>query len=292
MLNTLWHRLRGRCQRELSAALWRRPVRMRNAAPLISFTFDDFPCSALEVGGRILRAHGATGTYYVSLGLLNRDEPVGRICSARDVAEVVAQGHELGCHTFGHCDAWTTSPHAFEQSLLENRDALRRLLPSASFSTMSYPINSPSPDTKRRTGRHFSGCRGGGQRMNIGTIDLNHLHAFFIEQARDRPTAIWDLIERNRALCSWLIFATHDVTTHPSPFGCTPSFFADVVRQAVASGARVLPMDQALAAVNGLASDRPAGASQRAVRHLVHPCPPTTTGFPGGRIESGAAGGK
>jgi Polysaccharide deacetylase len=271
MLNTLWHRLRGRCQRELSAALWPRPVRMRNAASLISFTFDDFPCSALEVGGRILRAHGATGTYYVSLGLLNRDEPVGRICSARDVAEVVAQGHELGCHTFGHCDAWTTSPQAFEQSLLDNRDALRRLLPSASFSTMSYPINSPRPDIKRRTGRHFSACRGGGQRTNIATIDLNHLHAFFIEQARDRPTAIWDLIEHNRASCGWLIFVTHDVTTHPSPFGCTPSFFADVVRRAEASGARVLPIGQALAEVTGFASGRPGDAPSERSDILCNP---------------------
>jgi hypothetical protein len=63
----------------MSQALCRRPVKMQNTAPLFSFTFDDFPRSALEVGGKILRAHGVAGTYYVSLELLNRDEPTGDI---------------------------------------------------------------------------------------------------------------------------------------------------------------------------------------------------------------------
>jgi peptidoglycan/xylan/chitin deacetylase (PgdA/CDA1 family) len=224
---------------------------MRNATPLISFTFDDFPRSALDVGGRILRDHGVAGTYYVSLGLLDRDEPVGRICSSASLAEVLAQGHELGCHTFGHCDAWETRPAAFEASILENRDALGRLLPAARFETMSYPIGSPRPDTKRRTGRHFAGCRGGGQRFNVGTMDLNQLRAFFLEQSRDRPSAIWDIIERNRTEGGWLIFATHDVTAQPSRFGCTPEFFAEVVQRSVRSGARILPVAGALAEAHG-----------------------------------------
>jgi len=247
----LWERLRGRYQRSLAAAVWRRPVRMRNSASLISFTFDDFPRSALDVGGVILRAHGATGTYYASLGLMDRDEPVGRICSSSDLAEVVAQGHELGCHTFGHCDAWATAPRAFEESILENRRALKRILPGARFETMSYPINSPRPDTKRRTGRHFSACRGGGQRINVGMIDLNHLRAFFLEQSRDRPAVIVDMIDRNRGEGGWLIFVTHDVRPQPGRFGCTPGFFEDVVRRAVESGARVLPVARALAEACG-----------------------------------------
>jgi hypothetical protein len=252
----LWERMRGRYQRSLSAAVRRRSVVMRNATPVISFTFDDFPGSALEVGGRILREHGAFGTYYVSLGLLDREEPVGRICSAGHLGAAIAQGHELGCHTFGHCDAWETRPAAFETSILENRRALQRIAPSASFQTMSYPIGSPRPGTKRRTGRHFAGCRGGGQRLNAGTMDLNQLRAFFLEQSRDRPGVIWDMIERNRVQRGWLIFVTHDVTLRPSRFGCTPEFFEDVVRRSVASGAAVLPVGPALAAASGRGDGR------------------------------------
>lgn len=223
---------------------------MRNATPLVSFTFDDFPRSALDVGGAILRSHGAAGTYYAALGLLDRDEPVGRICSAADLGQVLAQGHELGCHTFGHCDAWATTSREFEAAIVDNRRALGRLVPGASFETMSYPINSPRPDTKRRTGRYFAGCRGGGQRTNAGIVDLNYLFAFFLEQSRDRPAAIRDAIEQNRAAHGWLILVTHDVAARPSRFGCTPELFEQVIRWSVESGATILPVARALAEVS------------------------------------------
>jgi hypothetical protein len=54
------------------------------------------------------------------------------------------------------------------------------------------------------------------------------------------------LIERNREAGGWLIFATHDIDRHHTPFGCTPDFFEYVVQSAVKSGARVLPMIEAL----------------------------------------------
>lgn len=256
MFGSLLKRLQGKYRRTLSAALCRRPVKMQNTGPLISFTFDDFPQSALEVGGKILRAHGVAGTYYVSLGLLNRDEPTGRICSSTDLKEVLAQGHELGCHTFGHCDAWETESCSFEESILSNRRALKEILPEASFVTMSYPINTPRPGTKRRAGRYFAGCRGGGQTFNSGPIDLNYLQAFFLEQSRDVPSLIWQMISRNRDEGGWLIFATHDVSGQPTRFGCTPELFEDVVSRAVESGAKVLPVAQALSLVCGQAGFR------------------------------------
>ena len=253
--SALWERLRGRCQRSLSSATWRRPVRLRSETALISFSFDDFPASALEVGGAILRTHGTAGTFYASLGLMNQHEPVGRICSGEDLANVLEQGHELGCHTFGHCDAWATAPRVFEASILENRRALERVVPDARFETLAYPINSPRPGTKRCAGRHFSACRGGGQTINAGTMDLNNLRGFFLEQSRDRPDAIRRMIDRNQQERGWLIFATHDVRSQPSRFGCTPEFFEDVVRWATSSGAKVLPVGRALAEAAGTSRD-------------------------------------
>jgi peptidoglycan/xylan/chitin deacetylase (PgdA/CDA1 family) len=249
--HALLERVRGKYQRTLSTVRWRRLVPMRNRAPIVSFTFDDFPVSALDVGGAILEAHGAVGTYYAALGLLGRDEPVGRICAAPDLARALTRGHEIGCHTFGHCDAWATRPGRFEAAILENQHALRALVPGAQFQTMSYPINSPRPDTKRRTGRYFTGCRGGGQRTNAGVVDLNYLFAFFLEQSRDRPEAIREIIARNRDERGWLIFATHDVAAQPSRFGCTPELFEQVVRWSRESGARILPVVQAVSELSG-----------------------------------------
>lgn len=248
----LFERIQGKYRRTVAAALCKRPITMQNTMPLISFTFDDFPLSALDVGGSILKDHGLAGTYYVSLGLLDRAESVGRICSARDVGRVIAHGHELGSHTFGHCDPWETEPELFEASLFENQQALDGILPGATFETMSYPISTtPRPVTKKQTGRRFACCRAGGQRINVGTLDLNYVYAFFLERSRDQTDVIWRLIDLNRAQSGWLIFATHDVADHPTRFGTTPRLFEEVVSRAVTSETKILPVAQALSIVRG-----------------------------------------
>src|SRR5437773_2236461 len=48
----------------------------------------------------------------------------------------------------------------------------------------------------------------------------------------------------------WLIFATHDICENPSPFGCTAEFFENIVKCAIDSGARTLPVFQALEALH------------------------------------------
>jgi peptidoglycan/xylan/chitin deacetylase (PgdA/CDA1 family) len=243
-------RAQGKYRRTVAATLCQRPVKMRNTVPLISFSFDDFPLSALEVGGAILRDHGLRGTYYVSLGLLDRDESVGRICSAGHLQEVLNQGHELGCHTFGHCDAWETAPELFEVSIRDNQRALAGIIPGARFETMSYPISTtPRPGTKKQTGLRFLCCRAGGQTNNVGTVDLNYVRSFFLEQSTEDPSAIWNLIDRNRVEKGWLVFSTHDVSEQPTKYGCTPEFFDEVVKRAVDSKALVLPVIQALEVV-------------------------------------------
>ena len=63
--------------------------------PIVSFTFDDFPRTAARAGGAILGEHAMHGTYYVSLGLMNRHLPAGRGFSAEDLRDIVDEGHEL-----------------------------------------------------------------------------------------------------------------------------------------------------------------------------------------------------
>lgn len=240
-----WNRIRYRLRRDLCKWLGRRRVRIKNSTPLVSFTFDDFPGSALQAGGGILRQHGLSGTYYASLGLMGSETPTGRIFEAGDLEGLIARGHELGCHTYSHCHAWETPPDVFEQSLIENQRALDRLLPGAVFRTMSYPISCARPQTKRRSQEHFACCRGAGQTFNAGNTDLNYLNAFFLEQSRDDFGAIQRVIDGNALAGGWLIFATHDICRNPTPFGCSPVFFDQVVRYAVRSGATILPVFQA-----------------------------------------------
>jgi peptidoglycan/xylan/chitin deacetylase (PgdA/CDA1 family) len=233
-------------QRRAASFFFRRPLRVDPVQPVISFTFDDFPRSALVVGGAILKGFGLTGTYYASLGLMDQMAPTGRIFSPRDLQLLIEQGHELGCHTYAHCHSWDTQPSTYAESILRNRDALSEIVPGATFKSFSYPICPPRPRTKSRVASLFGCSRGGGQTFNAGTADLNQLSAFFLEKSRDRIEVVRDLIGRNRDARGWLILATHDVSDNPTPFGCTPAFCEGVVRHAMSSGARILPVAEAV----------------------------------------------
>src|SRR5580692_2797537 len=236
----LWLRSQQYYRRRAASLLFRRPLLVRPERPLISFSFDDFPQSALLIGGAILNRFGLVGTYYASLGLLGRETPTGRMFDAGDLTMLLERGHELGCHTFSHCDSWDTGTVAFEKSIIENRAALNRLIPGTEFKSFSYPISLPRPQTKRNIADHFLCCRAGGQALNEGKADLNQLAAFFLEKSRDDIQAIKALIDHNREVRGWLIFATHDISDDPTPYGCTPGFFEEVVQYAVSSGARIL----------------------------------------------------
>jgi peptidoglycan/xylan/chitin deacetylase (PgdA/CDA1 family) len=220
-------------------------VPCRAGTPIVSFTFDDFPSSSLSKGGAILKQYGCAGTYYTSLGLAGRTEPTGKLFELDDLRTVVETGHELGCHTYDHCDSWATYPADFEASVIRNRQALSDILPTAKFGSLSYPISYPRPGTKRRIARHFTCARGGGQTFNIGTMDANYLKAFFLEQSRDDFESVRRTIAENCQSKGWLIFATHDVSESPTRFGCKPDFFEKVVLCATLSGAMVLPVSPA-----------------------------------------------
>ena len=264
MGHDLWARVQGRYIRTANRYLFRRPFPISSQVPFISFTFDDFPRSALLTGGAILERFGLRGTYYTSLGLMGKQAPTGTMFLPQDLEAALARGHELGCHTFGHYDASETTTRVFEESIVENGRELGRLATGASFKTFSYPISLPRIRTKQRVARHFICCRGGGQTFNVGSADLNCLSAFFLEQSRDNPAAIKRLIDENQRARGWLIFATHDVDNTPTSWGCKPGLFEEIVRYAVNSGARILPVVRVWEELGGkLRHEEPAMSGSR-----------------------------
>ena len=244
-------RIEGRYQRFIGEHCARREVPMRNREPIVSFTFDDFPRSALFCAGEILHRHGLKGTYYSSLGLMGTTAPTGEIFVREDLETLFAQGHELGCHTFSHPNTWETEPAEFERTVIENASALEQLQPSLRFKSFSYPISGPRLRTKRNVGRMFESCRGGGQVINAGVADLNLLRSFFLEKVRDDDARIRAIVEENQRRGGWLIFSTHDVCPAPTPYGVTPELFESVVRWSLESGARVLTVEEATRTIAG-----------------------------------------
>lgn len=237
-----WTRIEGWIQRNAHWAFPRRPFAIRFARPIISFTFDDFPQSALHVGGEVLENAGARATYYASLGLMGTIAATGQMFELRDLASLVERGHELGCHTFHHSHSWNTPARLFERSILDNRARLAELHSGVSFKTFSYPISAPRIASKYLAAKYFRCCRGGGQTINRGLVDLAYLKAFFLEQSGGDLDRVKSLIQHNARVGGWLIFATHDISTSPTRWGCTPAFFRAVVQFSVDSGARIAPV--------------------------------------------------
>ena len=239
-------KIRKSLERRSAKILFRKLQKISSDCAHISFTFDDFPKTALRNGGKILQKYGLRGTFYTSFGLLGRESPSGLIAGKEDLADLLEEGHELACHTYSHCDSWSTAADDFEESIARNRRALKESFPAETFSSFSYPISEPRPGIKRVSGRHFGSCRASGQTFNLGRIDLNQLSSYFLEQAHGDLQAVQDLIDNTVACKGWLIFATHDVEMNPSRFGCTPDFFEAVVKYASESGATVLPVRDVL----------------------------------------------
>lgn len=239
-------RLTHALQRRAAKWLARRLFSIKSDLPLITFTFDDFPRSARSAGARILEDNGARGTFYVAMGIEGKTIATGDMFRASDLDHLLAHHHELGCHTFHHCPAWETPTREYERSVVLNANALWGIPQKVTPSSHSYPISYPRPSTKRRLAKRFRACRGGGQSLNHGRADLNFLSSFFLEQSLHDFSGIERLIADNSRRCGWLIFSTHDVASTPTRYGCSPDFFASVVRTAGQSGARIVTMSQAL----------------------------------------------
>ncbi len=242
----LLSRIVGKYRRTVAERFRRRMVTIETSIPIISFTFDDAPRTAFTTAGGILKSYGAPATFFVSLGLLGSQTEVGTIASSGDLQRAVNEGNELGCHTFDHWDTWQTSISEFVGSVVRNRETLKGILPGTEFRTFAYPISEPRPAVKSRLEKYFICCRGGGQMPNIGMTDLNLLKAYFLDK---RNKVDIDQVKRqidyNNSCRGWLIFATHDVTDNPSPYGCTPRFFAEVVEYAARSSALLLSVERA-----------------------------------------------
>jgi len=247
-----WSGAKRRLLKEAAGVLFRKPLAIKTTVPLVSFTFDDFPRSAFLEASPILGRYGLLGTYYVSLGLMGKQSPLGAMFEAEDLKELSRLGHELGCHTFNHCHSWNTPPEVYEGAILKNQQALAAILPGLSFQTFAYPISAPRPGVKKVASKHFLCCRGGGRRrINAGEVDLNLLSVNFLEKSRADTAATKAVIEQNARARGWLIFATHDVCDRPSPFGCTPKFFEQAIDWALESGSRILSVREALNALRG-----------------------------------------
>ena len=251
-----------RLQRKLLAPFYRLTENVVQSSlkdTVVSFTFDDFPRSAASTAATILEAHGARGTFYVAGSLVDgASGTYGDYCRQADLNALVAAGHEIGCHTFGHVRVSTLSPRRLIEELDQNAAFVRRCLDGYAMRSFAYPFGDMSPLRKLQVETRFASCRGNSPGINAGRIDLGDLRAEQIYERTIDHDRVTGLLRSATSRPAWVIFYTHDVAEHPSAYGCTPGTFERVVKSVVAAGIRILTVEAATAQVSGARSPDPA----------------------------------
>jgi peptidoglycan/xylan/chitin deacetylase (PgdA/CDA1 family) len=225
-----------------------RPADIAYPGGAVSFSFDDFPKTALATGGAILEKYGLRGTYYAALGLAGSDGNVGPIAELAEMREAHQRGHELACHTYSHLDCSRASAPEILSEIRRNADAMAALIDGFAPANFAYPFGRYVGTAKRLVAPCFASCRGTSDGINHRGADLADLRGTRVYAQQFSESAMRRLIDRACELGGWLIFYTHDVTEAPSRFGCTPRQWESIVAYA-AGRAAVLPVRDVVARI-------------------------------------------
>ena len=164
-----------------------------------------------------------------------------------DVVAAHAQGHEIGCHSFDHRNMSLVKTAELEQSIRRNAEFVKALLGDVIMTSFAFPFGTISIRTKRLMSRHFAACRGIRRGINAGLFDLSNLKSVELIPEILEKYSVGQFIQEAKARNGWLIITTHDVSSSPSPWGCTPQLLQSVVSALVSNGIEILPMKHALA---------------------------------------------
>ena len=222
------------------------PFRLRNATPMVTFTFDDVPKSAATNGAAILEQYDATGTYYVIGGQVGTSSPLWDMVDGEDVVALHRGGHEIACHTFSHKRACDLDAEALNAEIARNQQYLRSLEPSIRIENFAYPFGYGSFVRKRQRKAVFKSCRSIVPGVNSGTVDLQFLRAMPLIDRRIDRDGIERAFDQAQTANGWLIFYTHDVADEPSPYGCSPWLLQEALEAASRRKIPVLNMAEAL----------------------------------------------
>jgi len=241
-----WSALKARVSNRLSRHFCTAPFRLRNKAPMVSFTFDDTPKSAAAVGVPILDAYNALATFYVSGGLVDKWSGHWTGISADEIVGLHRAGHEIACHTFSHTRTTDLDAAGLVTEIEDNRRYLLALDPSIRIENFAYPYGLGSVLRKGQLRKIFHSSRGIIPGANSGVVDLQFLRATpLIDRDIDRD-GIDRAFEEAVANNGWLIFYSHDVATEPSPYGCSPSLLRHALDAASRRNVHMLRVADAL----------------------------------------------
>jgi peptidoglycan/xylan/chitin deacetylase (PgdA/CDA1 family) len=237
---------RARFSHRMAMHLRVEPFRLRNATPMVSFTFDDVPKSAATAGAAVLDAHGVHGTFYVIGSQVGASSPLWEMVDGEDIVALHRRGHEIACHTFSHKRACDIDAGTLHAEIERNQRYLQSLDSSIRIENFAYPFGYGSFVRKRQLKSLFKSCRSIVPGVNSGSVDLQFLRAMPLIDRRIDRDGIERAFDQAQSANGWLIFYTHDVADKPSPYGCSPALLDAALEAASRRKIPVLNMAEAL----------------------------------------------
>jgi peptidoglycan/xylan/chitin deacetylase (PgdA/CDA1 family) len=236
----------GMLRRQLLSCVFRRLIELRDIGPVVTFSFDDCPRTAITNGGAIVEQFKGRATFYVAMGLEGTRNRLGEQFHAADLRGLSDRGHEVATHTFSHLSARRASLDVFLKDVQHGEDALRECLGPSASTNFAYPYGEATVRAKMCLGPQLWSCRGTQGGLNGPFVDLNLLRANRLYGGTERSEAAKSLILENEVRRSWLIFYSHDVAETPSAFGCTPALLEEVASFASGRRARIATVAEVL----------------------------------------------
>lgn len=227
------------------AKVQRRVVQWRKASqaivapdrPVVTFTFDDFPKSALN-GADIIERHGGRAGFYACTTFMGQRSPVlGEMFDTNTLAELRDRRHEVGAHTHTHLDCARERLGRVERDIGENLVALTEAGHDETVSAFAFPYGETSYAAKRWVGDVFATGRGILPGVNVGDVDRSQLRAVELGGSamhrRRALAALKTAIEQK----AWVFFFTHDVGASPTDYGAPADLIDELAVRAADAGA-------------------------------------------------------
>lgn len=230
----------GRMRAHVLCSFFQRTASLGNLGPIVTFTFDDFPRTAVTAGSTILDQLAIKATYYAAMGLMESTNDLGEQFHRTDLQSLIERGHEVALHGFGHLSARKTPLQDFLRDVEIGETAIQKWAPTGTSNNFAFPYGEATLAAKAHLGRRMDSCRGTCGGLNGPNVDLNLLRANHLYGDMNEAAAARQLIVQNQRRGGWLIFYTHDVAPAPSPFGCTPELLEDTASFAVQRGAKLM----------------------------------------------------
>jgi peptidoglycan/xylan/chitin deacetylase (PgdA/CDA1 family) len=254
---SLPERVAGIASRFLARQSRSKVLTLRDIPPMVSFTFDDVPASACELGARILEQQGARGTFFVAGRGCGTAAPGAPLRASIDQLRTAwTNGHEIGCHTYSHPAIRHISLEELGQELERNRTMLKNISGNIVVQNFAYPYGDFSIRTKHYLEGRFDSCRSSHAGINNGITDLGAIDAWPLQNASIDHAKIVELIAETIQTCGWLIFYSHDVAEPPSRYGVSPDLLEWAVGTATRSGCVLTTVAESLNLIRGQANSK------------------------------------